>query len=358
MKKVDEKLNMLNLSERKKQILRAVVSDYIDDGQPISSKLIQQKYLGEVSTATIRNELSQLEELGYLGQPHTSAGRVPLPAAYRVYVNELMQREDLSDGEIDYIHSRFDSQFKESEYLVKCAAKLISEMTDYTAVGYVENYEDTINTVRLVPLSEQTVLLVVVTDRNVIKDQIISTYFDAEGKSTDIAEQLLNQELGGKKLKELENITVRVSARLSAYRTLFEEILRVLKEHVRGGDERLVLEGSGNIFKHSEFNDIDTTKNFLTVLGSRQKLTKLLGEGSELEICVRIGREGDSELSDDFAMVTANYRLDGKPVGRAGVIGPIRMDYEKVVRVLSLIGKTIDGLSSGKADSPDGGKEE
>ena len=343
------KASQLNYPSGKKKILQVVVDDYIDDGQPISSKSIQEKHLCELSSATIRSELSQLEEMGYLSQPHTSAGRVPLPKAYRMYVSELMQYSDLSEKEIGFIQSRFDTHYQESEYLVKSAAKIISEMTDYTAVGYFESGEDTIKNIKLVKLSEDTILLILLTELNIIKDHVITTNFSAEEEYIALAEQVLNEELQNKKIKEVAEAEILLSSRMMEFKQLFDDIVHLLKNYVqKHSEDKYVLEGSTNIFKHSEFNDIDKTKNFLAVIDSKQKLSSLLKNSEDLEICVRIGKEEGSELSDDLALVTAQYKLGGKPLGSAGVIGPIRMDYGRVVKVLSMIGRTIGELNQSK----------
>lgn len=351
----------MELSDRKKKILQVVVDDYIDDGQPVSSKLIHDKHLQDLSPATIRSELAQLEELGYLGQPHTSAGRVPLPAAYKLYVEQLMECKDLSLPEVDYIQSRFTEHFLESEYLVKSAAKIISEMTEYPAVGRVEQPEDDIiRNIKLVKLNKSSILLIVMTDINVLKDSIITTNSDADEDYIAAAEQILNSEFCGKKIREItEKEHLELSVKMENYRQLFDDIVRVIKEYVRTREENLVvLEGSSNIFKHDEFNDIDTTKNFLSVIDSKQKLSEILTNAEDLEISVKIGKEA-GELPEDFALVSAQYKLNGKPLGSAGVIGPIRMDYSRVIRVLDMIGKTIDDLSRDRlGDKKDRNREE
>ncbi len=331
------------LSDRKKRILRAVVDSYIDEGQPVPSKLLQERHFPSISSATVRSELAQLEELGYLAQPHTSAGRVPLPKAYRMYVSELMQFSDLSESEIDYVQSRFDKQTRESEQLVRSAAKLISEMTEYTAVGYVDSGEELIRNIKLVPVAADSVLLIVLTDGGTVKDSMINS--DTEGEAhIQLAEQILNRELAGKRLSDAADSEIKLTKQLEIYRKLFEDILKALRTYIRNACDNLVLEGSSNIFKHSEFNDVDKARSFLQVIDSREKLSGLLKGSEGLEICVKIGREAGG-LSDDLALVSAQYSLDGKPLGGAGVIGPIRMDYGRVVRVLSLIGKTIGGMS-------------
>ena len=185
------------------------------------------------------------------------------------------------------------------------------------------------------------------TDVNIIKDSIIATDFDADDNYISAAEQILNEVFDEKKLSEATDLDESLlNDRIKNYKLLFEKVVKLLKEYVKSkAEQNLVLEGSTNIFKHTEFNDIDTTKNFLSVLDSKEKLGSILKtEDNNLEITVKIGREDDSSLADDFALVSANYKLNGVNVGSAGVIGPMRMDYNRVIQVLNSIGRTLNEI--------------
>ena len=331
----------MDLSERKKKILQVVVDDYIVDGEPISSKAIHERHLTELSSATIRSELSQLEELGYLGHPHTSAGRVPLSKAYRFYIEKLMRNGTLDEKEIDYIEQNFRKGITESESLVKSAAKVISELTEYPAVTKISGAAEHIEDIKLVPLKQNTVLLIILTETNVLKDSVLYTKGITD-QYLDTAATILKELFVGRTLESAAQATdEEVGRKVEDYRELFESVLTVLRDYVVGGGERIALEGGENIFKYSEFNDINATRNFISVVSDKHTLSKLLSDkDSAIEFAVKIGKEDASELSDDLALVSASFNFRGKSMD-AGVIGPVRMDYQKVFDVLKTIEATI-----------------
>lgn len=331
----------MDLSERKKKILQVVVDEYIVDGEPISSKAIHEKHLTELSSATIRSELSQLEELGYLGHPHTSAGRVPLSKAYRFYIEKLMQNGTLNEKEIDYIESNFRSGITEADSLVRSAAKVISELTEYPAVSKLSSAEERIEDIKLVSLKANTVLLIILTENSVLKDSILYTKGISE-QYLDTAATILRELFVGRTLAEAASTgDAEVGKKVEDYRELFESVLAVLRDYVVGEGEKIALEGGTNIFKYSEFNDIEATKNFMSVISNKNTLSKLLSDNdSSIEFAVKIGREDASELPDDLAVVSASFNVQGKSM-EAGVIGPVRMDYKKVFDVLKTIEATL-----------------
>lgn len=337
----------MELSDRKKKILQVVVDDYIADVEPISSKKVQQRHLTDVSSATIRSELAALEELGFLGHPHTSAGKVPLPKAYRYYVDKLMEKGRLTLKEIDYIQSHFNSHLSETETLVKNVVKVISDITNYTGLG-LENTEndEIIQNIKLVPLSDKTVLLIVVTETKVLKDSIIITDFAIEELFIETGAEILCNIFCGKKISEAVRIGEDIIfTEFNNYRSLFQNILDVFKEYIEKSGEKIFTEGATKILSCPEFSDIDKARNFLSIIDSKSKLVSMLKDGSakSVELTVKIGSD-ELEETKDFSIVTANYSILGKCIGSAGVIGPIRMDYRKVVSVLDCIRVTIDEI--------------
>lgn len=338
---------MADMSERRKKILQVVVDDYVADIEPVSSKKIQQKHLQHVSSATIRSELAALEEMGFLGHPHTSAGKVPTPKAYRYYVDKLMERGRLTGSEIDYIQSQFNSNIAETETLVKNAAKVISDITNYTGLGLQrEEVEEKIQNIKLVQLSDKTILLIVVTETKVLKDSIISIDNAIDEIYTDTGAEVLKSIFCGKKISEAANISQSlISKEFNRYRVLFVNIIDMFREYINSSGEKVFTEGTTKILDCPEFSNIEKAKSFLSLIDSKQRLVGLLKDGSakSVELTVKIGSE-DMEDTNDFSVVTANYSVMGKALGSAGVIGPIRMDYRKVVSVLECIRGTIDEI--------------
>jgi heat-inducible transcriptional repressor len=333
------------LTERRKKILQLVVDEYIDKVEPVSSKRVQQKHLQDLSTATIRSELAALEEMGFLEHPHTSAGKVPRPKAYRYYVEKLMQRRRLTEGEIDYIQNQFNANIGSAETLIKNAAKVISDITNYAGFG-IENIEadERIENIKLVPISEKTTLLIVVTETKILKDSIIETNIPLNDVYIESGAEILRGIFCGKKIKEAVKVELDIiTAEFNRYRQFIENLLRVLKEYISGGD-KVFAEGTVKVLSNPEFSDIDKAKKFLSLIESREKLTSMLQNGcGDFEFTVKIGPEG-SEDYKDFSLVSANYSVNGKTLGFNGVLGPIRMDYRKIISVLECIKSTIDEL--------------
>ncbi len=339
----------MELSDRRKKILQVVVDDYIAEIEPVSSKRVQERHMPEVSSATIRSELAALEELGFLGHPHTSAGKVPLPKAYRYYVDRLMERGRLTEDEIDYIQSHFTANISQAETLVKNAAKVISDITNYTGLGFEKGEaEENIQNIKLVQLSAKTVLLIVVTETKVLKDSIITADNPVDEIYIGAGEEVLNNIFCGRKISEAVKIGEElIESEFIRYRALFKNIIDLFKEYITSRCGTVFTEGTSKILSCPEFNDIEKAKNFLSLIDSKQRLVNMLKEGTanSVELTVKIGSE-EGEGSEDFSLVTANYSLMGKTVGSAGVIGPIRMDYRKVVSVLECIRGAIDEIIS------------
>lgn len=337
---------ILDLSGRKKKILQVVIDDYIDNIEPISSKKVQKKHLQEVSSATIRSELAALEEMGYLGQPHTSAGRIPLPKAYRYYVDKLMKKGRLTNNEIDYIRNHFTKNMSEAEVLVKNAAKVISEITNYTGIGLEETREEEIiQNIKLVQLTDKTVLLIVITESRVIKDSIITTDKAIDELYIETGADILRNLFCGRNIYQAIKIGEDIIAKeFDRYRFLFDNIMDVFKKYIDKNGEKMVMEGATKMLRYPEFSDIEKARNFLSIIDSKSKLISMLKDGStkSVELSIKIGSEEQNDDIKDFSLVTANYSVMGKTIGSAGVIGPIRMDYSKVVSVLECIRETID----------------
>lgn len=336
----------MELSERRKKILQIVVDDYIEDIKPISSQRIQQKYMQKISSATIRSELAALEEMGFLAHPHTSAGKIPLPKAYRYYVDKLMDRGKLSDEEINYINEHFNRNITETETLIKNAAKVISDITNYAALGVERvSKDEVIDNIKLVPLSSNTVLLIVVTPTKVLKDSIIDIQNPIDEMYIETGAEILRNIFCGKKISQAMNECVDeyIGIEFARYRQLIKSILEVLKNYIELNKNRVFTEGAVKLLSHPEFSDIEKARKFLSIIDSEDKLIEMIKQGGagSVEFSVRIGSDEEYE---DFSLVTANYTLKGSTIGSAGVIGPIRMNYRKVISVLECVKRSIEEI--------------
>lgn len=343
----------MNLSERKRKILWALVEEYISSGQPIGSKELQSKYLTECSSATIRNELSALESMGYLQQPHVSAGRIPTEKAFRLYVDELMEKQPLTESENALIENKVNSVlaggFSDVKELVASVAKVVSEITNYTAVALKGDFNtEKIKSISILSLGDGKALVVMVTDLNVLKDNIIDVP-DLQPSAYDSASKLLNKMFVGRTFKELATKTgpmELLAKEMVGMRQLYLKIMDLIQQVVASRGVDVITEGSTKIFNYPEYSsDIDKTKNFLTAIEKKQALAQIFSENEGLDFSVKIGAESES-LPDGCSCISAKISLNEKTLGSAGVIGPVRMDYKKVISVLDQINKVVEKIIS------------
>ena len=341
----------MKLSDRKKKILQYVVDDYISTAQPVSSKSITEKYMKNISSATVRSELAGLEELGYLTQLHTSSGRVPSTEAYRMYVNELMDKGKLTVKEIGAIKEAFKEHADNLEKVVESTVKVISELTDYTSVGYAAyNTEEKIVKIDLFRYKKNQALLLLVTENTLIRDKFVDIPESMTDGQIQDASKLLNKMLTERKLGEVMSIAELIAEEFEGYREIFDSVINAIEEYLVKDKAQILLEGEGKILNHPEYSDIEKVKNFLSVVTSKDKLSDLLvDENDNIEINIKIGGENENpDMPKDCSLVTATYSASGVKIGTYGVIGPLRMDYQKVVSVLEGVGKILEDVIKNK----------
>ncbi len=344
----------MGLTGRKEKILQAVVDDYIENCQPVSSAEIREKHLPALSSATIRNEMAALEEMGYLSQLHTSSGRVPTAEAYRLYVERLMPRRKLTRSELKVVKRYFNKKVTELDDMLKCTAKVLSEITNLTSVAYVQNTEDaTVINIKIVRITDTTALIIVVTNMGVLKDASVHIGQGVTDEYCDQASRFVTEVFGGHKISEINKPKKIVKQVKKEYERVFDTILRIFKSYSH--DEMfsdIVLEGSSKILEQPEYANLQKAKAMLEFLDAKDELVPVLQNSDDMNISIKIGK--DNEIRDgmpECAIVTASYNINGTAVGNAGVIGPIRMDYSKVVSVLDYISRTVQMLPVGESDS-------
>lgn len=320
------------LSDRKKKVLGALVDSYITDAEPISSSAIKNKYMPDVSSATIRSELATLEELGYLVQPHVSSGRVPSAKAYRFYVDCLLS--ECGDTDVDGLDETLKRRMSSVEELVRETAKTVSDVTNYTSLMVLSGADSlTVKEVKLVDLYDDSALVLVITDAGVIKDKTVAVPKDADGNYIELANRILNATFAGKSLAEIGSSAPVLEENIEGMKALVDEVIRLLAEYKRARERELYLEGADKIFQYPEARDVDNVRSFVSIISKKEKLHDLVAGDGDLEIEVKIGEQASEDLKH-MALVTARYSIDGKEIGHVGVIGPERMDYKKVMSVL------------------------
>ena len=328
------------LSDRKKKVLGALVDSYITDAEPISSSAIKNKYMPDVSSATIRSELATLEELGYLVQPHVSSGRVPSAKAYRFYVDCLLS--ECGDTDVDGLDETLKRRMSSVEELVRETAKTVSDVTNYTSLMVLSGADSlTVKEVKLVDLYDDSALVLVITDAGVIKDKTGAVPKDADGNYIELANRILNATFAGKSLAEIGSSAPVLEENIEGMKALVDEVIRLLAEYKRARESELYLEGADKIFQYPEARDVDNVRSFVSIISKKEKLHDLVAGDGDLEIDVKIGEQASEDLKH-MALVTARYSVDGKEIGHVGVIGPERMDYKKVMSVLRQLVRAFD----------------
>lgn len=342
----------MKLSDRKKKILQYVIDDYIATAQPVSSKVITEKYMQDVCSATVRSELAGLEELGYLNQLHSSSGRVPSIEAYKLYVSELMDKGKLTNKELVAIKQAFNGHTDNLESVVENAVKVISKLTDYTSVAQTyHNDNEQIVKLDIFRYKSNLALLLIVTETTLIRDKVIEIPQDMTDNQIADASRLISRLFVGKKLSEIVRLGDTIKQEFSMYREIFNNVMSAIEEYVSKEQGNIMLEGEGKILNHSDYNnDAEKVKNFLSVVTSKDKLSGLLSSDGDnnIEINIKIGGEEGQDMPKDCSLVTATYSASGVKVGTYGVIGPLRMDYQKVISVLEGVGTILEDILNKK----------
>lgn len=338
----------MKLDDRKFMILRTIIDDYISTAVPVGSRTISRKHGVGFSPATIRNEMSDLEELGYLAQPHTSAGRVPSAKAYRLYVDHLMRAYKLSDEDMRRINDHLKLRVGEVEDIIRSAAQALSDATNYTAL-VVAPHVDTlrIKRVQLIPVTEGSALMIIVTSAGLVKDAVVRV---PEGIQSDLLysiSEMLTEQLSGLTLGEMRGRFAGMFRDLKEHRRLLASVLDVMENRLHEEPEEITVGGPSNLLAYPEYADIEKARTFLSVLESREKLYPLLRQSGAMEFTIRIGPENDLPELSDCSLVTAVYRIGTSSTGTLGILGPTRMNYGRVISVLEFMGKALSSLLPG-----------
>ncbi len=329
------------LDDRKKKVLQAIVEEYINTAEPVSSNALTTNHGLDCSSATIRNEMADLEKAGYLDKTHTSSGRVPSEKGYRYYVDELLKDDDISLEEIKYISDKLETKVNEIEDLTKIAANTISEVTHYTTVSIgPKANSQMIEEIKFVLLGSRMMMAVILTDSGLVKETIIKFDEDVTEKQIETINYMFNKKLKGQPIETIDRpledyLYDEMTYSVNVIKPIIEQIKKVLEE------ENIYLEGANKSFELPEFNSLEVAKNFVNILDTKELVTDMLDSGIADDIHVYIGEENQKEELKDFSVVTFKHKVNGKDLGTIGIIGPKRMDYSKVISVMKYINKKL-----------------
>ncbi len=345
------------LDSRKEKILKAIIDDYILTGIPVGSRTLSKRQEIGVSSATIRNDMADLEELGYLQQPHTSAGRIPSDLAYRLYVDKLMPMTELSVEEAEQINNIFDNKIEQINEVVEKTADVISKATNHISVVLAPQLKTAkVNKIQLVKINDSKVLVLIITESGLVKQKVIKVTSDISDEYIVMLSGMLTEHLHGKPILQAnEIIETAFKAEMQAHEKLFKSLLSSIYDTAQTHTKKdIILGGANNIFNYPEYRDIDKAKGFLEVLETKDVLYSMLNDATDLEFSISIGHENSHDEMKDCSVVTATYKIGDKKLGSFGVIGPTRMDYSKVVMILNHISKslnhTLEGFIESKED--------
>lgn len=338
---------VMDLNERKRKILQAIIDEYIGTAEPVGSRSISKKENLGLSSATIRNEMADLEEMGYLIQPHTSAGRVPSDEGYRFYVDSLMRRYKLGMDAVAELQNVLEMRVSQLEKLIKYAGAIASKLTEYTTVvTSPKNRDYEINKIDLVPIAPQTVMLIVVT--KTVQNKVMNVNIDASTAASLAA--ILNEHLVGLRasdisFEKIQDIQADIENRISLHPKVLIEIMHFVYETITDdGETEIYVNNAKSILKYPEYSNVEKAGKMFAFLDDKENLKKLIASGDGDGIEAKIGKENDFEILQDCSLVTINYSLGNKKAGKIGVIGPKRMNYSRVFASLDLISNEIDKI--------------
>ncbi|TVY00508.1 heat-inducible transcriptional repressor HrcA [Cohnella terricola] len=336
------------LSERQRMILNAIIDDYIRSAEPVGSRSISKRGDVSFSPATIRNEMADLEEMGLLEQPHTSAGRIPSIKGYRYYVDHLVKLGGVGDQDVRTLRTFFAEKMNRWEGIVEHAATILSQMTNYTSIVLgPEMFHTTLKHFQLVPINDVSAVAIIVANTGHVEHRTITI---PDGVSMDDMTKtvnLLNERLAGVPFYKVKSVLhSEIAKELSRYVEHCEDILSLLDQTITEEQEpKVYLSGASNMLTQPEFKDVDKAKTILEMLEETQMLMQLFQSNSD-GIQVKIGTENSLEAINHCSLITATYSFDGQSLGTIGILGPTRMEYGKVISLLDYLSKDIAQLMS------------
>ena len=327
----------MELSERKKQILKAVVDTYIEKCEPVGSKYLVDYYNLDLSPATIRNTMNELEHLGLLEQPYTSAGRIPSSLGYRVYVDSLMQSYRLSSREIKEINENLNIKVSRLDKIVEQAGKLVSALTSLMSVSMTPKSPSVgIVKIDIVYFDLNNFLLVILTSVSVVKTKHIYSKTDIAPDVLDHLKRVLNGSLAGKDINTVSlPLILSMETMMGGYASIISPILKVIYEAITElGEAQIYIDGAANLFNMPEYHDVEKVKSLVSLIDNKEELLHIFSQSAQDKLSIYIGEENSITSGGDSSFIFKTFSLGDKFLGAIGVLGPKRMDYPKIIAKL------------------------
>ncbi|WP_339228177.1 heat-inducible transcriptional repressor HrcA [Oceanobacillus sp. FSL K6-2867] len=335
------------LTERQLTILQVIIDDFIDSAHPIGSRALSKKENLPYSAATIRNEMADLEELGFLEKTHTSSGRVPSEKGYRYYVDHLIGPGlGSSHNEVTIIKNIIDEGFFEFEQIVQMSAEVLSKLTSYTSIILgPEMFETKLKQIQILPLTTHTAVAILVTNTGHVEHRSFSIPEKIRASDLEKMVNIMNDRLRGVPIVQLqEKLSTEIAQLMKMYIDDFDTSFAYLKSvFLNEHPVKLYIGGKSNILMQPEFNDVDKIRSFFTMMEKEDEIANLL-KNTKSGIEVTIGNENEVEAIKDLSLITASYHMEGDHMGTIALLGPTRMEYRKVITLLK-------GLSNEMTDA-------
>lgn len=337
----------IKLDERKKIILEYIIRDYIETAEPVGSRAIVRKYALDVSAATVRNEMSDLEELGYLEQPHTSAGRVPSEKGLRYYVDCIMKVERMPEQAVGALRTQLELHMRDLDDVVKAVGQFISQITNYTSFVILPALQiRSLQWVQLVLVSPGTAMLLAVTDKSVILHHKFAIPEEVSASDLNLISASFNKILRGKALSELSRTDLeQLSSGFSRQDKLIDNLLQIIDYLIKdkADEDKIVVNGLLNMLKEPEFKDIEKLHHVLNLLKEADSIKNFIPEEVGEAVNIRIGRENASADVQELSLVFGGYKMIGQ-VGKIGLLGPVRMEYWKAAGAVETVRSIIEDM--------------
>lgn len=341
----------MSLDKRKIKILKAIISSYIDNAEAVGSRTISKKYELGVSPATIRNEMSDLEEMGFLIQPHASSGRIPTDKAYRYYVDDLWKKVlGSTNANIGQLRNIIEDKADEMDSVFKNSVRILSQFTKYTSfIVSPQMKQSSIKRIQLVPVTDRKILLILVLQSNIVKQVMLRLNSPIPFDQMERISSSLTERLQGYKLEDIDSIKDSLIQQLyhlreSSSESLLELLPFLVDQIGKLEDFNVYLDGLTNILDLPEYNDVVKAREFISFVEDKDSVAKLFQFTGESDIGISIGRENEYEQLRDCSLITATYKFNGKLIGKIGVIGPTRMDYSKVISTVKSMSEAMNEI--------------
>ena len=339
-------------NDRKKMILKAVIDAYIRGGEPVGSKSLTQSANIKLSPATIRNEMSELEKMGYLEQPHTSAGRIPSEEGYRYYVRSLMQSYNMTMSELAELNRLTKIKISELDRIIESAGRLAGSLTNYTAMTFRGTEPNSsVSSFRAIRMNEYLLLLVMVMDSDTAQTRHINADFEITETAASMLEQTLNRHIAGVSIDEITlPVIMEMENEMGDAAPLVQMAIKCVYDAAKSSEGNIKFEGLNRLLQYQEYNDLEKFRGFLGLLEDhKDQLIDVVTNAAPGETNVYIGSDLPTETAGSSALIFKNIIYDGRVVGAIGVIGPSRMDYSKVITTVDYLSESIQRMICGES---------